>query len=222
MLPSSRVTPGSVQARNVRASSLANDIVKAALGVRPEADTSVEPPALATAFPSGAFGASIRAAMQALAGDNAAKGLMLAGKDVAVIRLTLNGFDTHQNQCGQHAALLTELAAGLVAMKTALLGMGRWDSTLVMTYSEFGRHPRENPGKGTDHGTVAPHFVTGGRVRGGFYGVPPRFTQLDGNGNLPVGVDFRQLYATVLDSWWGLDSSQVLGERFAPLPLLRA
>ena len=68
--------------------------------------------------------------------------------------------------------------------------------------------PRENQSNGTDHGTVAPHFVMGGRVRGGLYGVPPVLARLDGNGNLPVGVDFRQLYATVLGPWWGLDASR--------------
>jgi uncharacterized protein (DUF1501 family) len=69
---------------------------------------------------------------------------------------------------------------------------------------------------------VAPHFVAGGRVRGGFYGVPPVLARLDGNGNLPVGVDFRELYATVLDTWWGMDAQAVLKQRFEPLPLLRA
>jgi uncharacterized protein (DUF1501 family) len=60
----------------------------------------------------------------------------------------------------------------------------------------------------------------GGRVRGGLYGMPPTLARLDGNGNLPLGVDFRQLYATVLGSWWGLDASAILQQRFEPLPLL--
>jgi uncharacterized protein (DUF1501 family) len=158
--------------------------------------------------------------MQVLSAGNHAPGLPLAGEGVAAIRLTLNGFDTHQNQSGRHAALLAQLAEGLMSMKAALVEMGRWDHTLVMTYSEFGRRARENPGNGTDHGTVAPHFFAGGRVRGGLHGVPPVLTRLDGNGNLPVGVDFREMYATVLASWWGLDPSIVLRERFASLPLL--
>ena len=78
-------------------------------------------------------------------------------------------------------------------MKSALVELGRWDSTLVMTYAEFGRRARENDSKGTDHGTVAPHFAMGGRVRGGLYGTPPTLARLDGHGNLPLGVDFRQL-----------------------------
>ncbi|MGF6737811.1 DUF1501 domain-containing protein [Paraburkholderia atlantica] len=188
-------------------------------------------PQLKTAFPGGAFGGSIKTAMQVLAASDTLRVIAagrappeqpLSGKGVAVIRLTLNGFDTHQNQPGQQGALLQQLAEGIVAMQAALVELGRWHETLVMTYAEFGRSPRENESNGTDHGTVAPHFVTGGRVKGGLYGVPPMLARLDGNGNLPVGVDFRHMYATVLGPWWGLDASMILQQRFEPLPLLRA
>jgi uncharacterized protein (DUF1501 family) len=203
-----------------------NDIVKAAGRLRPAQGQ----PQLKTVFPGGAFGSSIKTAMQVVAAGDAPKKVSSSnapqeqpkrGQGVAVIRLTLNGFDTHQNQPGQQAALLKQLAEGLMSMKSALVELGRWDDTLVMTYAEFGRRPRENQSNGTDHGTVAPHFVMGGRVRGGLYGVPPVLARLDGNGNLPVGVDFRQLYATVLGPWWGLDASTILQQRFEPLPLLR-
>ncbi|REE18823.1 uncharacterized protein (DUF1501 family) [Paraburkholderia sp. BL27I4N3] len=204
-----------------------NDIVKAADRLRPAQGQAP----LKTVFPGGAFGSSIRTAMQVLTAGEVPKDVAprsaqqespQRGQGVAVIRLTLNGFDTHQNQPGQQAALLKQLAEGLMSMKSALVELGRWDDTLVMTYAEFGRRPRENQSNGTDHGTVAPHFVVGGRVRGGLYGVPPVLARLDGNGNLPVGVDFRQLYATVLGPWWGLDASTILQQRFEPLPLLRA
>jgi uncharacterized protein (DUF1501 family) len=58
---------------------------------------------------------------------------------IAAVRLSLNGFDTHQNQPGIHANLLRQLAEGLVALKNALSELGRWDSTLIVTYAEFGR-----------------------------------------------------------------------------------
>lgn len=190
-----------------------NDIVKAAERLRPTQGLVQ----LKTVFPGGAFGSSIKAAMQVLAAGDAPKN----SHGVAVIRLTLNGFDTHQNQPGQQAVLLGQLAEGMASMKSALVELGRWNETLVMTYAEFGRRPRENQSNGTDHGTAAPHFFMGGRVRGGLYGVPPVLARLDGNGNLPVGVDFRQLYATVLGPWWGLDAPAILQQRFEPLPLLR-
>ncbi|SDQ54454.1 Uncharacterized conserved protein, DUF1501 family [Paraburkholderia fungorum] len=220
-IKSSRLaTPVSLHERNPELAHILdveNDIVKAADRLRPT-QNNVQ---LKTVFPGGAFGNSIKTAMQVLAAGDTPQAQPRSGQGVAVIRLTLNGFDTHQNQPGQQAALLKQFADGFAAMKSALVELGRWNETLVMTYAEFGRRPRENQSQGTDHGTVAPQFVMGGRVRGGLHGVAPVLARLDGNGNLPVGVDFRQLYATVLGPWWGLDASEILQQRFEPLPLLR-
>jgi uncharacterized protein (DUF1501 family) len=147
----------------------------------------------------------------------------LAANDfgIAALRLSLGGFDTHANQDGPHRGLMKELSEGLVALKAALIEAKRWDSTLVMTYAEFGRRPKENQSAGTDHGTVAPHFVMGGRVVGGLYGEPPNLKRLDGNGNLAHAVDFRQLYATAIEDWWRADAARALKGRFAKLPILR-
>lgn len=166
---------------------------------------------LRTGFPDGAFGSAVKTASQVLASS--------AG--VAVLRLTLNGFDTHQNQPGIHANLLGQLAQGLAALKAALVEMNRWDRTLILTYAEFGRRPQENRSNGTDHGTANAHFALGGRVRGGLYGAPPVLDRLDGNGNLPFALDFRSLYATVLERWWGIGSAGILGGRFETLPVLK-
>ncbi len=161
-------------------------------------------------FPRNAFGNAVRVAAQVAANPNGA----------AAIRLSLGGFDTHQGQPVVHARLLGELAEGLVALKAALVEVNRWDSTLVMTYAEFGRRPQENSTNGTDHGTAAAHFVAGGRVKGGLYGAPPELAALEG-GNLRHALDFRSLYATVLGRWWGV-STAGMGGRFEPLDLLRA
>jgi uncharacterized protein (DUF1501 family) len=92
----------------------------------------------------------------------------------------------------------------------------------VMSYAEFGRRPQQNQSGGTDHGTASVHFVIGGRVRGGLYGAPPDFSRLDSAGNVQHAVDFRALYATVLERWWGLDAAAVLRGRHVPLDLIRA
>jgi uncharacterized protein (DUF1501 family) len=113
------------------------------------------------------------------------------------------------------------VSAGLVALRSALVEIGRWDSTLVMTYAEFGRRPRENLSNGTDHGTASAHFVMGGRVKGGLYGAPPALGGI-GNGNLPFAVDFRDLYATALERWWGAESARALKGRFVSLDIVRA
>jgi uncharacterized protein (DUF1501 family) len=89
-----------------------------------------------------------------------------------------------------------------------------------MTYAEFGRRPRENLSAGTDHGTANAHFLLGGYVKGGLYGQPPELNRLDGNGNLPFAVDFRDIYATVLERWWGLNANAALRGRFSALPVL--
>jgi uncharacterized protein (DUF1501 family) len=162
-------------------------------------------------FPRGAFGNSVRVAAQLAANP--------AG--TAVIRLSLDGFDTHQNQPQRHARLLADLAEGVVALKSALVEAGRWESTLILTYAEFGRRPRENGTNGTDHGTASAHFAVGGRVRGGLLGGAPRLEDLDG-GNLRHALDFRSLYSTVLTRWWGIDAARALGGRFEQLELLRA
>ena len=166
--------------------------------------------AFQTQFPSGNFGNAIRTACQVIANP--------AG--VAAVRLTLAGFDTHVNQPGTHARLLAELANGVKALRSALEELGKWNDTLVLTYAEFGRRPRENLSNGTDHGTASAHFALGGRVAGGFYGSAPDLTQLTVDGNPPSALDFRSVYATILEHWWNVDSRETLGGRFGPVPFL--
>lgn len=182
-----------------------NDIVQAARGLNADHD-------FRTTFPGGPFGNAIKTASQAIASKSG----------VAAVKLSLNGFDTHGNQPGTQERLLTDLAGGLVALRSALVELDRWNTTLVMTYAEFGRRPKENQSNGTDHGTASAHFVLGGRVKGGLYGAAPRLDRLDGNGNLAFAVDFRSVYATVLERWWGLKSAAVLRGRFDVLELVRA
>ena len=168
--------------------------------------------AYATEFPRTPFGNAVRTAAQVVASRSG----------VAAVKLSLNGFDTHSNQPGMHARLLKDLADGLTALCSALSEIGRWNSTLIMTYAEFGRRPRENLSNGTDHGTANAHFLLGGRVKGGLYGLPPGLSRLDGNGNPPFAVDFRDLYATALERWWGVSASRALNARFTPLDVLKA
>ena len=90
------------------------------------------------------------------------------------------------------------------------------------TYAEFGRRPRENLSLGTDHGTANVQFAFGGTVHGGMYGAPPSLDHLDGNGNVAHAIDFRSVYATVLETWWGVPATSALGGSFRPLPLVNA
>ena len=89
-----------------------------------------------------------------------------------------------------------------------------------MTYSEFGRRVKENAGRGTDHGTAAPLFIIGNKVKGGIYGDDPILSSLDDNGDLQFGIDFRAVYGTILDGWMGGDSKTILNGSFERLPFL--
>ena len=167
--------------------------------------------AFATTFPTSPFGNAVKTAARVVANESG----------VAVVHLSLGSFDTHANQAPTQTRLLGDLAQGLVALEAALREIGRWDRTLVVTYAEFGRRPKENQSGGTDHGTANVHFALGGRVAGGLYGATPSLDRI-GDGNLAHAIDFRQVYATVLDGWWSGDSRAVLGGRYEALPILRA
>jgi uncharacterized protein (DUF1501 family) len=173
--------------------------------------------AFTTLFPTGQFGNGVAAAAQVVATQrtNPTGG-------VPVMCLTLGSFDTHQNQQGTHANLLKQLGEGMAALKSALTELGAWDRTLVMTFSEFGRRAKQNSSGGTDHGTAAPHFVAGGAVRGGVYGQAPDLNRLDGNQNMLYTTDFRQMYATVAQQWWGVNAETVVRGKFDTLKFLRA
>lgn len=166
-------------------------------------------PPLTTAFPKTALGRQLQQAAS----------LISAGAAASVIKVQHSGYDTHARQAGAHAALLGELAAGLAAFRAALIETGAWRRTLVMSYAEFGRRVAENASGGSDHGTAAPHFLLGGRLRGGFLGEQPSLGDLEG-GDLKPRLDFRRLYAAVARDWLGLPPAPASLGRHAPLPLI--
>ncbi len=147
--------------------------------------------------------------------------LINANLGIRVLSVHLGGFDTHSDQPGYHAELMANLNASIGAFFDTISATYKSRVTL-MTFSEFGRRPEDNDTSGTDHGTAAPHFIIGDRVAGGVYGGAPSLTALDNNGNLINTVDFRQVYATVLDQWLKADSREVLGYNFGNLPLFAA
>ena len=87
-----------------------------------------------------------------------------------------------------------------------------------MTYSEFGRRAAENASKGTDHGTAAPHFIVGRKVKGGIYGNHPSLKNLDKNDDLIYTTDFRSLYNSITKKWFKVSSLPL--QSFSPIPML--
>ena len=133
--------------------------------------------------------------------------LLKNGVKAPIFKVALGGFDTHSNQASTHERLLEELSEALYAFSKALKEIGYWDKTLIMTYSEFGRRVAKNASNGTDHGTAAPHFMLGGKVKGGFYSTQPSLDDLDSNGDLKYTIDYRSLYSTVAKKWWKIEGS---------------
>ena len=58
-------------------------------------------------------------------------------------------------------------------------------------------------------------YVIGHNVKGGHYGVPPSLTDLDEGGNMKYTTDFRRVYASVIENWFGeKDSQSILYRNF--------
>jgi uncharacterized protein (DUF1501 family) len=146
--------------------------------------------------------------------------LIRAGLQTSIYYTQLGGFDMHANQLYSHESLLSEVAASLKAFLGDLELAGEASRVVVLIFSEFGRRVQENGSGGTDHGTAGPVFLLGPRVVPGLHGTPPDLANLvDGD---PVHtIDFRQIYATLLERWLDCPSEAVLGGRFAPCDLLQ-
>ena len=146
---------------------------------------------LGTRFPKTPIGRNLETAAR----------LISANAGISVIKVSHGGFDTHANQRAIHDRLLQQLAEAMAAFRLAMVETGWWDRMLMMTYSEFGRRPAVNNSRGTDHGTAAPHFILGGKVKGGMYGNQPSLKSLV-DGDLEFNVDYRRLYTTIARNWW--------------------
>jgi uncharacterized protein (DUF1501 family) len=147
--------------------------------------------------------------------------LIDANLGARIFYVSIDNFDTHANQAVTHANLLSELSGAMTAFYKDLAARGHKDRLCLMTFSEFGRRAKENGSKGTDHGSGAPMLLVGGKVKSGLVGEHPSLAKLE-MGNLKHSIDFRQVYAAVLDQWLGVSSEQVLGAKYAGLELYKA
>ncbi|MEW6207234.1 MAG: DUF1501 domain-containing protein [Acidobacteriota bacterium] len=147
-----------------------------------------------------------------------------------LLYVQMGGFDNHSAQiqtqggtnklAGAHFTLLRYFAEAVKAFYDDMAAHGLADNTLMMEWSEFGRRPNENASFGTDHGTSSQMIVIGNPVLKGVYGQQPSLTDLDGAGNLKFKVDFREVYATILNKWLGADAQEILGGSFADVGFL--
>lgn len=149
--------------------------------------------------------------------------LIEAGFETRLFYVNMSGFDTHVSQVQNQRPLLMYVGDALEAFLKDLRRIGRAGDVAVMMFTEFGRRVDENRSGGTDHGTATPVYVLGETVRGGLYGEYPSLERLDANGDLVMSVDFRRVYATLIERWMGhADSESILRGRYEPFDLFQA
>jgi len=144
--------------------------------------------------------------------------LIDAGLTTRVYYVQLDGFDTHAEQLLTHSILLRDWSNAVGAFVQDLDVHGHGERVCVLTFSEFGRRVKENASAGTDHGAAGPMFLCGGGLKAGMVGERPDLTNLL-EGDLKHEHDFRRVYASVLQSWLGVNPDPILGDEFETLPL---
>ena len=146
--------------------------------------------------------------------------VMFADLGTRVYYASHGSFDTHAGELDAHGKLWDDLSAAVGDFTDDLREHGRFDDTLILMFSEFGRRIEDN-GSGTDHGSGGHAFVIGGGVDGGLYGEYPSLRAQDQlEGDMHFSNDFRSTYDTIVDRWLGLDPSDVLPRRYEQFDLI--
>ncbi|MDP9173787.1 MAG: DUF1501 domain-containing protein [Planctomycetota bacterium] len=162
-------------------------------------------------YPPGEFGNGLKTVAAMIGG----------GLPTRVYYVSLTGFDTHAAQLQRHDALMKQLGDGLAAFWKDIKQQGNDDRVMAITFSEFGRRVQQNASNGTDHGAAAPMFVLGSKISQGIASPHPSLTNLD-QGDLKYHVDFRSVYASVLQNWLETPSKPILGDQFPLMPIVKA
>ncbi|WP_160131269.1 DUF1501 domain-containing protein [Kordia antarctica] len=144
-----------------------------------------------------------------------------SGLQTKVYYASLGGFDTHANQVNKQKRLLKVYDEAMEAFVKDLKEQDSFKDTLILTFSEFGRRVQQNAANGTDHGTANQVFLIGNQLKKqGFYNPMADLSNLDTNGDLKYDIDFREIYASVLNNWLDIDAKKVLGKPFSGLNIV--
>jgi uncharacterized protein (DUF1501 family) len=161
-------------------------------------------------YPDTQIGNSLKLVAQGINGGSGTKAYYLSH----------GSFDTHVNQKEHHAHLLEELDEALGAFVSDLDQQRQMEDVMVFMFSEFGRRVAENPLKGTDHGAANNVvLISGALKKAGMYNGLPDLAELD-EGDIKHSIDFRQIYATVLERWLDADPQEVLGGTYEQLSMI--
>jgi uncharacterized protein (DUF1501 family) len=146
--------------------------------------------------------------------------LIYSDINTKVYYVSLGSFDTHVNQQQQQQRLFKEMNDAVGAFVKDLKANNRFNDVLLFTFSEFGRRVSQNASGGTDHGTANSMFLIGGGLKEkGIINALPDLTDLD-QGDLKYKIDFKNVYATVLNQWLNADDEKILGKKFDQLKFI--
>jgi uncharacterized protein (DUF1501 family) len=119
-------------------------------------------------------------------------------------------FDTHDDQSRDLRTALSSVSRSLAAFQADLEARGVADRVLTLVWSEFGRRPQGNESGGSDHGAGGIAWVQGTRAASGILTDYPSLTALDREDNLRVTLDFRKVYASLIEGWLRTDAAEVI------------
>lgn len=176
---------------------------------------AVAPYKPSTEYPTTKLGESLKLVASAIT----------SGVGTKIFWVQMAGFDTHSNQGtrqGRFNNLMLELDQAVFAFHNDLQNQNQLDNTLLLQYSEFGRRIDENGSGGTDHGAAGLMNLVGGSLKGGLYGTASKSLaknntnpDLENKGfDVRPDVDFRAVYAEILEQWLKADSQAILGADF--------
>lgn len=162
-------------------------------------------------YPNNKFGKQLKTTAQ----------FINSGLETKVFYTSLGGFDTHFGQNGRQERLLGMYADGVETFVNDLKENDTFKDTLILTFSEFGRRVKQNGSAGTDHGTANNVFIIGDQLnKQGLYNNASSLSDLDDNGDLKFEIDFRNIYATVLNQWLEVNDKKVLNKSFSQLDFI--
>ncbi len=146
--------------------------------------------------------------------------LIVSGMPTNIYYVSISGFDTHFNQVNQQERLLKNYADSLSVFVNDLKKNNKFKDVAIMTFSEFGRRVKQNASGGTDHGTGNNVFLISENLkRPKVLNEAPNLTDLD-DGDLKFSIDFRQIYASLLQDWLKTNDNAILSKSFQSLNLL--
>jgi uncharacterized protein (DUF1501 family) len=162
-------------------------------------------------YPNNAFGKQLKTTAEFINSNIQSK----------VYYVSMGGFDTHANQADRQKRLLSTYSESMEVFVNELKQNDTFKDTLILTFSEFGRRVQQNAAGGTDHGAANNVFIIGENLKSkGFYNELPDLANLDANGDIIHTVDFRSVYATILEKWLQVDDEVILNKSFSKLDFI--